>query len=110
MPGASTARTCLGSLRPAMDASSAGMRLSRISVVLPEPDTPVTTLSRPLWKFHLQRPHGVDGPGGEPQPPEAEQFLPARPLPQPLRVRPAQKRPMREAGVRSQLRQPFPAR
>ena len=33
---------------PAVCAASAGTRLSRISVVLPEPDTPVTTVSRPL--------------------------------------------------------------
>ena len=48
MPGASTARTCSGSLAPRMAASSAGIRLSKISVVLPEPETPVTTVKRPL--------------------------------------------------------------
>ena len=37
-----------GSGLPAVCAASAGTRLSRISVVLPEPDTPVTTVSRPL--------------------------------------------------------------
>ena len=48
MPSASTARTWSGSLRPAMRASRPGIRLSRIRVVLPDPDTPVTTVSRPL--------------------------------------------------------------
>ena len=48
MPGASTARTCAGSGRPSIVAASAGTRLSRTSVVLPDPDTPVTTLSRPF--------------------------------------------------------------
>ncbi len=48
MPGASTAVTCAGSGCPAMTASRPGTRLSRIRVVLPEPDTPVTTVSRPL--------------------------------------------------------------
>ena len=48
MPCASTARTCSGSLAPRMAASSAGIRLSKISVVLPEPETPVTTVRRPL--------------------------------------------------------------
>ena len=58
----------------------------------------------PLGKFHFQRPHGVDGSGGKPQPPEAEQFLPARPRPQSIRSRLAQKRPDAGGGVRSQLR------
>ena len=48
MPSASTAMTWSGSLRPAMRASRPGIRLSRIRVVLPDPDTPVTTVSRPL--------------------------------------------------------------
>ena len=48
MPSASTALTWGGSGLPAVCAASAGTRLSRISVVLPEPDTPVTTVSRPL--------------------------------------------------------------
>ena len=33
---------------PPDNAASPGTKLSRISVVLPEPDTPVTTVSRPL--------------------------------------------------------------
>ena len=37
-----------GSALPAMVASSAGIRLSSTMVVLPEPDTPVTTVRRPL--------------------------------------------------------------
>ena len=48
MPGASTLCTCAGSGCPAAAACKAGTRLSKISVVLPEPDTPVTTVSRPL--------------------------------------------------------------
>ena len=46
----------------------------------------------------------MDGSGGKPQPPEAEQFLPARPRPQSIRSRLAQKRPDAGGGVRSQLR------
>ena len=48
MPGASIERTWSGSFLPASDDESAGTRLSRISVVLPEPDTPVTTVSFPF--------------------------------------------------------------
>ena len=48
MPSALTARTCGGSALPRIPASSAGIRLSSTMVVLPEPDTPVTTVSRPL--------------------------------------------------------------
>lgn len=47
MPGASTARTCAGSTSPAIEARSAGTRLSSTRVVLPEPDTPVTAVSLP---------------------------------------------------------------
>ena len=43
MPGALTERICSGSFFPADAASSAGIRLSRIRVVFPEPETPVTT-------------------------------------------------------------------
>lgn len=43
----------------------AGTRLSRISVVLPEPDTPVTTVSLPLGDVYLQRVHRVNGIGGK---------------------------------------------
>ena len=39
---------CSGSFFPFMAASSAGIRLSRIKVVLPEPDTPVTAVILPL--------------------------------------------------------------
>ena len=48
MPAASTVRMCAGSGLPLIFASSAGIRLSSTMVVLPEPDTPVTTVSRPL--------------------------------------------------------------
>ena len=48
MPSALTDRMCGGSAWPLMPASSAGIRLSSTMVVLPEPDTPVTTVSRPL--------------------------------------------------------------
>ena len=48
IPGASTAFTWAGSGFPAVAASRPGTRLSRISVVLPEPETPVTTVSFPL--------------------------------------------------------------
>ena len=48
MPGALTERTCSGGFFPSISADSPGIRLSRISVVLPYPDTPVTAVSRPL--------------------------------------------------------------
>ena len=48
MPSASMERTCSGSFFPRISDSSPGIRLSRISVVLPEPDTPVTTVSFPF--------------------------------------------------------------
>ena len=48
MPSALIARICAGRAAPWMVASSAGTRLSSTMVVLPEPDTPVTTVSRPL--------------------------------------------------------------
>ena len=48
MPGASTQWTCFGRGLSAIAASSPGTKLSRIRVVLPEPDTPVTTVKRPL--------------------------------------------------------------
>ncbi len=48
MPAASMPRTCGGRGFPAAAAARAGTRLSRISVVLPEPETPVTTESRPF--------------------------------------------------------------
>ena len=48
MPSASMNFTCSGSLPPPTFAASAGIRLSSTIVVLPEPDTPVTTESRPL--------------------------------------------------------------
>ena len=48
MPSASMRFTCAGSLPPAVAAARAGTRLSSTMVVLPEPDTPVTTVSRPL--------------------------------------------------------------
>ena len=48
MPSARISRMCGGSARPPMLASSAGIRLSSTMVVLPEPDTPVTTVSRPF--------------------------------------------------------------
>ena len=50
MPSASTAFTCPGRAVPFTLACSAGMRLSRMRVVLPLPDTPVTTVSRPLGR------------------------------------------------------------
>ena len=48
MPSASTARIWAGSALPLIFACSAGIRLSSTMVVLPEPDTPVTTVSRPF--------------------------------------------------------------
>ena len=50
MPSAVTWRTWGGMGLPAVRASSPGTRLSRIRVVLPEPETPVTTVSRPLGR------------------------------------------------------------
>ena len=50
MPSASIASTWDGSLPPSMCALSPGIRLSRIRVVLPEPDTPVITDRRPFGK------------------------------------------------------------
>ena len=47
MPAASRTRTWAGGFSPAAAALSAGTRLSSTSVVLPEPDTPVTAVSRP---------------------------------------------------------------
>ncbi len=46
MPGASNARTCSGIRSSAIFAVSAGTRLSSTSVVLPDPETPVTTVRR----------------------------------------------------------------
>lgn len=48
MPSAETDFTCSGNLPPEISASSAGTRLSRISVVFPEPDAPVMTVSLPF--------------------------------------------------------------
>ena len=50
MPPASTPFTWAGRELPAAAAARAGRRLSRIRVVLPDPDTPVTTVSRPLGR------------------------------------------------------------
>ena len=47
-PAASTAKTCSGSFCSLIAAVRPGTRLSKIRVVLPEPDTPVTAVSRPL--------------------------------------------------------------
>ena len=47
MPAASMRLTWAGSFAPLAFATSAGMRLSSTSVVLPEPDTPVTAVRRP---------------------------------------------------------------
>ena len=47
MPSAASAVTCSGSASPAAAWASAGMSVSSTSVVLPEPDTPVTAISRP---------------------------------------------------------------
>ena len=51
IPGASIAVTWTGSVSPRMEACKAGIRLSRIRVVLPDPDTPVTAVSRPFGIF-----------------------------------------------------------
>ena len=51
MPSASTVRTCIGSFSPFAWAFSAGIRLSRIMVVLPDPETPVTAVRRPRGSF-----------------------------------------------------------
>ena len=48
MPSACTLSTCSGSFCPLVAAASPGTRLSKISVVLPLPLTPVTTVSLPL--------------------------------------------------------------
>ena len=48
MPSARISRICAGRALPFIFASSAGTRLSSTIVVFPEPDTPVTTVSRPL--------------------------------------------------------------
>ena len=48
MPGAETDRTCAGSACPRMVACKPGIRLSSTIVVLPEPETPVTTVSLPF--------------------------------------------------------------
>ena len=50
IPSAVTDLICPGSGLLLMTASRAGIRLSRISVVLPEPETPVTAIIRPLGK------------------------------------------------------------
>ena len=48
IPSASIARMCAGSASPLIFAFSAGTRLYSTIVVFPEPDTPVTTVSRPF--------------------------------------------------------------
>jgi hypothetical protein len=47
MPAGETERTCRGRSAPSALARRAGTRLSRPRVVLPDPDTPVTAVSRP---------------------------------------------------------------
>ena len=48
MPSASMYFTCAGSFCPLVFAFSAGIRLSSTIVVFPDPETPVTTVSRPI--------------------------------------------------------------
>ena len=48
MPSARMSVTWSGIRFPRVNASNAGTRLSKIRVVLPDPETPVTTVSRPL--------------------------------------------------------------
>ena len=48
MPSGTIERICSGSFWPWMAAFRLGTRLSSTRVVLPEPETPVTTVSRPL--------------------------------------------------------------
>ncbi len=48
MPSAVMLFTCAGKCSPFNFASSPGIRLSNTIVVFPDPDTPVTTVSRPL--------------------------------------------------------------
>ena len=48
IPSAETFFTCSGNVSPFSAASSPGIRLSSTIVVLPEPDTPVTTVSLPF--------------------------------------------------------------
>ena len=72
MPSAVTALTWDGNARGT--GSRAGTRLSRISVVLPEPDTPVTTVSLP-WGFSPGV-HRVNGIGGKADAPPAKGLFP----------------------------------
>ena len=51
IPAGSTERTWAGRGAFAIAASIPGTRLSRMSVVFPEPETPVTTVRRPLGIF-----------------------------------------------------------
>ena len=60
---------------PEMAASSAGIRLSSTSVVLPEPDTPVTTVSLPFGNVGLQRLDRVDRAGGQVDAPLFKQLV-----------------------------------
>lgn len=53
IPAGSTERTWEGRGVFAIAASMPGTRLSRIRVVFPEPETPVTTVRRPLGIFTL---------------------------------------------------------
>ena len=48
IPTACTSLTWAGRAAPLVLAASAGTRLSKINVVLPDPDTPVTTVRRPF--------------------------------------------------------------
>ena len=54
MPGASIFFTWAGSFLPASFASNPGIRLSSTMVVLPDPETPVTTVRAPFGKETLR--------------------------------------------------------
>ncbi len=63
IPAGSTERTWEGRGVFAIAASMPGTRLSRIRVVFPEPETPVTTVRRPLGIFTLSGFYCMDGTG-----------------------------------------------
>ena len=82
-PGNSIRMNCTDMFRQfliANFASSAGIRLSKIIVVLPEPETPVTAVSRPLGNNDLQRLNSVDRVGGECNCPFCEKALLLQPV------------------------------
>ena len=75
-----------------MPASKAGRRLSRIRVVFPEPDTPVTTVSLPFRNIDLQRFDSMDAIRGHMNVSLREQFFCLAPVPHMGICRSCQKR------------------